>query len=315
MSPLSSPTRSGQLVDCRITGVQPFGFFATVEKLGGDGLVPAATLGTEYFRYDEKAQALVGEQSGETYRQGQRLKLRIAEANPVSGGLRFELPEGSYGGAKPADRRDPCAEAGSDAAGRRTFATATAGAEAATQPLRVRFIDRPRREPMAYKIAILVGSLRKESINRKVARSICAIRNDNLDCDMVEIGDLPLYNQDHDGDPPQEYVRFRDRIRKSDGVLFVTPEYNREHSGRAEERDRRRLASLRKERVRQEAGGDHHRFAGRDRRLRCQSPPPPVLRVPQHAGDGSSRKPISAMSATTASTPTAASRMGRSRRS
>jgi ribonuclease R len=96
----------GQLADCRITGVQPFGFFATVEELGGDGLVLASTLGTEYFRYDEKAQALVGEESGEAYRLGQRLKLRIVEANPVSGGLRFELPEGSYGGpARPrADR-------------------------------------------------------------------------------------------------------------------------------------------------------------------------------------------------------------------
>jgi ribonuclease R len=89
----------GQLVDCRITGVQPFGFFATVEELGGDGLVLASTLGTEYFRYDEKAQALVGDESGEAYRLGQKLKLRIVEANPVTGGLRFELPEGSYGGA------------------------------------------------------------------------------------------------------------------------------------------------------------------------------------------------------------------------
>jgi ribonuclease R len=88
----------GQLVDCRITGVQPFGFFATVEELGGDGLLLATTLGSEYFRYDEKAQALVGDQTGETYRLGQRLKLRIVEANPVTGGLRFELPEGSYGG-------------------------------------------------------------------------------------------------------------------------------------------------------------------------------------------------------------------------
>ena len=88
----------GQLTDCRITGVQPFGFFATVEKLGGDGLVLASTLGNEYFRYDEKSQQLIGEESGETYRQGQRLKLRIVEANPVSGGLRFELPEGKFGG-------------------------------------------------------------------------------------------------------------------------------------------------------------------------------------------------------------------------
>lgn len=80
---------------------------------------------------------------------------------------------------------------------------------------------------MTYKIAILVGSLRADSINRKVAKSICAIRGDNLDCTMIEIGDLPLYNQEHDANPPQEYVRFRDQIRESDGVLFCSPEYNR----------------------------------------------------------------------------------------
>jgi ribonuclease R len=96
----------GQLADCRITGVQPFGFFATVEELGGDGLVLASTLGTEYFRYDEMAQQLVGDETGETYRLGQRLKLRIVETNPVSGGLRFELPEGNYGGPSTAPRRD-----------------------------------------------------------------------------------------------------------------------------------------------------------------------------------------------------------------
>ena len=82
---------------------------------------------------------------------------------------------------------------------------------------------------MAYKIAIIVGSLRKDSINRKVARSICAIRGDNLDCAMIEIGDLPLYNQDYDALPeqPEQYVRFRDAIRSADGILFVSPEYNR----------------------------------------------------------------------------------------
>jgi len=80
---------------------------------------------------------------------------------------------------------------------------------------------------MAYKIAIIVGSLRKDSINRKVARSMCAIRGDNLDCSMVEIGDLPLYNQDLDGSPPEQWVRFRKEVAAADGVLFVSPEYNR----------------------------------------------------------------------------------------
>ena len=95
----------GQLVECRITGVQPFGFFATVEDLGGDGLVLAQTLGQEYFRYDEAARQLVGDETGETYRVGQRLTLRLADANPVSGSLRFELPEGSYGGPRQAPQR------------------------------------------------------------------------------------------------------------------------------------------------------------------------------------------------------------------
>jgi ribonuclease R len=96
----------GQLVECRITGVQPFGFFATVEDLGGDGLIFAKDLGQEYFRFDEAARALVGDESGETYRVGQRLNLRLADANPVSGSLRFELPEGSYGGTAAPPRRD-----------------------------------------------------------------------------------------------------------------------------------------------------------------------------------------------------------------
>jgi ribonuclease R len=102
--------RVGQMVECRITGVQPFGFFATVEGLGGDGLVLAQTLGQEYFRYDEAARQLVGDETGETYRVGQRLTLRLAEANPVSGSLRFELPEGSYGG--PPQRRNDRVRAG-----------------------------------------------------------------------------------------------------------------------------------------------------------------------------------------------------------
>jgi chromate reductase len=86
---------------------------------------------------------------------------------------------------------------------------------------------------MAYKIAIIVGSLREGSLNRKVARSICAMRDDNLDCSMIEIGDLPLYNQDFDSLPrqPERYVRFRDQVRGADGVLFVTPEYNRSVPG------------------------------------------------------------------------------------
>jgi chromate reductase len=78
-----------------------------------------------------------------------------------------------------------------------------------------------------YKIAIIVGSLRKGSINRKVARSICGLRGDDLDCEIVEIGNLPLYNQDSDANPPPEYLEFRRKIAAADGVLFCSPEYNR----------------------------------------------------------------------------------------
>lgn len=80
-----------------------------------------------------------------------------------------------------------------------------------------------------YKIAIIVGSLRKDSLNRRIARSICALRGDNLECQLVEIGDLPLYNQDYDlqRQQPEPYVRFREQVGAADGILFCTPEYNR----------------------------------------------------------------------------------------
>ena len=91
--------RVGEIVEARITGVTNFGFFATVEGIGGDGLMPVRDLGGDYYRFDEAARRLVGDATGEVYALGQRLELRLAEANPVSGGLRFELPEGK--GAPP----------------------------------------------------------------------------------------------------------------------------------------------------------------------------------------------------------------------
>ncbi|WP_336970928.1 ribonuclease R family protein [Sphingobium aromaticiconvertens] len=83
----------GEIVQARITGVQNFGFFATVEGLGGDGLVPVSTLGAERFFYDETGKALEGVESGQRYTVGQRLELRLAEADPINGALRFELPD------------------------------------------------------------------------------------------------------------------------------------------------------------------------------------------------------------------------------
>ncbi|OZA32242.1 MAG: ribonuclease R [Novosphingobium sp. 17-62-9] len=80
----------GEVFDTRVTGVQKFGLFATIIGLGGDGLVPISTLGAERFNYDEKAQRLIGELSGEEFVMGQILKLRLAEANPLTGALKFE---------------------------------------------------------------------------------------------------------------------------------------------------------------------------------------------------------------------------------
>jgi ribonuclease R len=87
--------RVGELLDTRITGVTNFGFFASVEGIGGDGLVPISTLGAEYFRFDETQKLLIGDETGTSYHVGQTLQLRLAEANPISGALRFELAEGA----------------------------------------------------------------------------------------------------------------------------------------------------------------------------------------------------------------------------
>jgi len=76
-------------------------------------------------------------------------------------------------------------------------------------------------------VAVFVGSLRKDSINRKVAHALAGLAPRSLKLDIVEIGQLPLYNQDSDQDPPQAYLDFRARVKAADAVLFVTPEHNR----------------------------------------------------------------------------------------
>lgn len=78
-----------------------------------------------------------------------------------------------------------------------------------------------------YRVAVLVGSLRKESINRKLAQAFVTLAPSNLHLERVEIGDLALYNQDLDDAPPQAWTDFRAAIARVDAVLFVTPEYNR----------------------------------------------------------------------------------------
>ncbi len=79
------------------------------------------------------------------------------------------------------------------------------------------------------KIAVFVGSLRKESFNRKMAKALAALAPETIKLEIVEIGGLPLYNQDDDdqGAPPAAWTEFRQRVKPFDGVLFITPEYNR----------------------------------------------------------------------------------------
>lgn len=96
--------RVGQVVETRITGTARFGFFAEVDGVGGDGLVPVSTLGDERFVWDEATRVLEGIETGTRFTIGQRLQLRLAEANPITGALRFELPEGAAG---PPGRRVP----------------------------------------------------------------------------------------------------------------------------------------------------------------------------------------------------------------
>jgi chromate reductase, NAD(P)H dehydrogenase (quinone) len=82
------------------------------------------------------------------------------------------------------------------------------------------------------KVAVLVGSLRKASFSRKMARALVAVAPDNLMLAFVEIGDLPPYNEDEEtASPPPAWVAFRDQVRGVDALLFVTPEYNRSVPG------------------------------------------------------------------------------------
>ena len=81
------------------------------------------------------------------------------------------------------------------------------------------------------RVAVVVGSLRKESFNRKLANALVASAPAPLSLEIVEIGQLPLYNQDDDANPPAPSVAFKQKIAEADAVLFVMPEYNRSVPG------------------------------------------------------------------------------------
>ncbi len=83
----------------------------------------------------------------------------------------------------------------------------------------------------ARKVAVLVGSLREGSFTRRLAEALRAMQPTGLDLEVVEIRDLPLYDQDGEESPPQAWTDFRARVRTADAVLFLTPEYNRSIPG------------------------------------------------------------------------------------
>ncbi len=82
-----------------------------------------------------------------------------------------------------------------------------------------------------YKIAVIVGSLRKESFNLKTAKALIALAPESLSLELLSIADLPMFNEDLEATPPNEWLTFREQIKAADGLLFLTPEYNRSVPG------------------------------------------------------------------------------------
>lgn len=80
---------------------------------------------------------------------------------------------------------------------------------------------------MSFKVAVIVGSLRKESTNLKLAKAVLALGKGKFEGKILEIGDLPLFNEDLEKDFPAQATRMKNEITSADAVLFVTPEYNR----------------------------------------------------------------------------------------
>lgn len=84
---------------------------------------------------------------------------------------------------------------------------------------------------MAYHIAVIVGSLRRDSTNRQLAKALVSLAPADFSFDFVDIGGLPLYSQDYDADYPPVAREFKQKIQAADGLLFITPEYNRSMPG------------------------------------------------------------------------------------
>jgi ribonuclease R len=93
--------QTGAVFRGRIGGVVSAGLFVKLDESGADGFVPVTTLGREYFVFDKARHALIGERSGDTYQLGDRLEVRLVEATPISGGMRFEVVSAAREGKPP----------------------------------------------------------------------------------------------------------------------------------------------------------------------------------------------------------------------
>jgi chromate reductase len=85
--------------------------------------------------------------------------------------------------------------------------------------------------PSSYNVAVIVGSLRKESFTRKVANALAKLAPDTLKLNLVTLNDISFFNQDLEAAPPADWLAFREKLQKSDGIVFITPEYNRSIPG------------------------------------------------------------------------------------
>jgi chromate reductase len=82
-----------------------------------------------------------------------------------------------------------------------------------------------------YNVVVIVGSLRKESFTRKIAHALAKIAPETLKLNLVGLHDISFFNQDLEATPPADWLAFREKLQKSDGILFITPEYNRSIPG------------------------------------------------------------------------------------
>lgn len=140
------------------------------------------------------------------------------------------------------------------------------------------------------RIAVIVGSLRRESFNRKMAGALMVLAPESMEFEIIEIGLLPLYNEDLDNDtPPAAWTEFRERVSRFDGVLFVTPEYNRVSTGCPQECPRCGFPTLWEKRLERKARRCDERLTGCDRRIRRKPSFAPVAGVPERSSHAAAR--------------------------